>query len=379
MRICKRCLTTETADTVTFDADGICGVCRNVEKKHDGSIDWAARREKLEAIVRDAKARGDQYDCIIPCSGGKDSTFQMLFCVRDLGLRPLIVRYNHWHYRPQNEANLVSALKQLGCDFIDVRANWRVVREMTREAIMRRGDGCVHCHLGVSAVPVQMAIRYNVPLLIYGESLAEYQQWGYGMDGYELWDEERYNKAMSMGLRPEDMWEFIKDRGFDRRDLKPFEYPPRHEIERVGVKAICLGNYIPWNTKVQVARIKAELGWQESIVEGIDSTRFGYEKQECFAQGQRDFSKFIKRGFGRSNHLGNIAIRHGDMTRGEADEMQHEFDGKRPHSLPTFLAQIGMTEDEFMATIRTHQVDPWDDAGHNYETGPALPDIEAWR
>lgn len=378
MRECSRCLTKESADTITFDSAGICGPCRQVERKLNGSVDWTVRRADLDVITASAKARGDQYDCIIAASGAKDSTFQMLYCVRDLGLRPLVVRYNHWHYRLQNEANLVNTLKQLGCDFIDVRVNWKVVREMTREAILRRGDGCAHCHLGVSSTPVQMALKFRIPLIIYGESLAEYQQWGYEMGGNEQWDEERYNKAMSMGMRPEDFAAFLAEKGFDRRDFMPFMYPHKSEVDALGLKAICLGNYIPWNTKAQVARIKNELGWKGDVVEGIPAA-YDYEKIECFAQGQRDFSKFLKRGFGRTNHLANIDIRHGHMTRDDGAELQHLHDGKRPHSLTAFLEHIGMTEDEFMDTLRLHEVDPWTSAGVNFETGPALPDIEEWK
>lgn len=376
MKECKRCLTMESADTITFDSEGICGVCRNVEAKTNGKVNWETRRQELAAIVAKAKALNNQYDCIIPGSFAKDSTFQMLFCVRELGLRPLIVRYNHWHYRPQNEENMVNTLKQLGCDSIDVRVNWKVVKEMSREGIIRRGDQCIHCHQGVSTVPIQMALKYRVPLVIFGESLAEYQQFGYTLDGYELWDEERYNRAMSLGIRPDDMWEFIKDKGFDRRDLIPFEFPPRNEIEALGLKAICLGNYIPWDTKKQVERIKNELGWKGSVVEGSFED---YDKTECFAEGQREFSKFVKRGFGRSHHLANIAIRHGHMTREAGDALQKEHDGKRPQSLTRFLEHIEMSEDEFMETLRTHTVDPWTDEGRNYETGPALPDIDGWK
>lgn len=377
MRECSRCLIKESSDTITFDTEGVCGVCRNVEKKFNGAVDWNVRRQELDAIVAKAKARGDQYDCLIPGSFAKDSTFQMLFCVRELGLRPLVVRYNHWHYRPQNEENMVNTLKQLGIDFIDVRVNWKVVREMTREAIMRRGDGCIHCHQGVSAIPIQMALKFKIPLVMFGESLSEYQQFGYTTEGYELWDEERYNKAMSLGLRPEDMWEFIKDKGFDRRDLMPFQYPPREEIEALGLKAICLGNYISWDTKAQVARIKNELGWKGAPVEGRPD-EYDYEKVECFAQGQRDFSKFVKRGFGRANHLANIDIRHGHMTRAAGDELQNLHDGKRPHSLDKFLEMTGFSEEEFMEILRSHQVDPWDDNGRNYQTSDPLPDIDKW-
>ena len=67
---------------------------------------------------------------------------------------------------------------------------------------------------------------------------------------------------------------------------------PKEELERVGVRAIWLGNYINWNTKEQVALIKKELGWKGQEVEGIPLNN--YEKIECKWQGVRDYCKFIK-------------------------------------------------------------------------------------
>jgi N-acetyl sugar amidotransferase len=375
MKECSKCLIKETTDAVTIDADGVCSVCKAVDCKH--TIDWPARRLELDAIVAEAKARNDQWDCIIPYSGGKDSAWQALFCVRELKLRPLLVRYNHWHMRPGVEDNNVRLFKELGVDFLDFRANWKIVREMTREGILRRGDGCQHCHQGVYSWPMQVAVKFKIPLILWGEKLAEYQSF-FSYGDKEKVDEVRFNRAMTQGITADDYWQFFKDRGFDERDLAPFKYPPKEDLEALGVKSICLGDYVFWDTRANVEQIKKELGWKGAVVEGRPDA-YDYEKIECFAQGQRDFSKFVKRGFGRGNHLANIDIRHGRLTREEGDEMQRANDGKRPHSLPVFLDMMGLTEDEFMETLRMHEVDPWTSEGINFETGPALPDIDQWR
>ena len=42
------------------------------------------------------------------------------------------------------------------------------------ESLIRRGDFCWHCHVGIAAYPVNVAIEKKVPLIFYGEPSAEY-------------------------------------------------------------------------------------------------------------------------------------------------------------------------------------------------------------
>ena len=375
MKECSRCLVKETTDAVVIGGDGVCSVCKAVAHKH--TIDWAQRRRELDTICDEARARNDQWDCIVPYSGGKDSAWPALFVVRTLKLRPLLVRYNHWHMRPGVEDNNVRLFKELGVDFLDFRANWKIVRELMREGLLRRGDACNHCHMGVYSWPLHVAVRFHIPLILWGEKITEYQSFFNYADKEDV-GEERFNRAMTMGITADDYWEIFKGRGFEERDLAPFRFPARSELERVGVRSICLGDYVFWDTRKNVDEIKTQLGWQGQEVEGRP-LRWDYEKIECFAQGQRDFSKYVKRGLGRTDHLANIDIRHGRMPREEGAALSAEYDGKRPHSLTRFLEIIGMSEDEFMDILRTHEVDPWTSEGKNFETGSALPDIDRWR
>lgn len=374
MKSCNKCLTVETADTISFDTAGTCSVCKQVEKKFDGTVDWDERLNALTELAASSRARNDRYDVIVPFSGGKDSTFQLLYVIKNLGLKPLVVRFNHWGMRPTVEHNNLRTFRELGCDVVDFRPNWKVVRELMLEALRRRGDSCWFCHTGVYSYPMHVALQYRIPLIMWGETLSEYQSFGLGLD--EQVDEVRFNRAMNQGLTADDMYESLQGR-VARRDLWPFAYPPKSDLDALGVRSICLGSYIPWNTVAQVERIKMELGWEPEMVEGVPGPT--YEKIECFMQGTRDFSKYLKRGYGRTNHLANIAIRHGHLTREGGDLLQKEFDGKRPQSLDRYLELLGITEDEFMEIMRTHEVDPWTSDGIKFETGPALPDINDWR
>ena len=376
MRECKKCLITETSDTVSFRAnDGVCSVCVSIDHKLN-DVNWSEREYELAQIVHRAKARGAQYDVIVPFSGGKDSTYQLLYVVTRLKMRPLVVRYNHWGMRPGVERNNVRTFKRLGVEVIDFRPNWNVVKATMREALSRRGDSCWHCHTGVYSFPMHMAIKFNVPLIMWGESLNEYQSF-FDHRLKEKVDEVRFNRAMNQGMSADDMTAYLGD-AIDPRDLYYHRYPARDALETLGAESICLGDYVQWDTKRQVAMIKDELGWEGDLVEGIP-IGWDYEKIECQFQGVRDWLKYIKRGFGRTNHLANIEIRHGRMTRDEGAALAQAWDGKEPASLTWFLSTLGMSREEFYDVAASHVVDPWPGIdGKNTEVGPELPDMGQW-
>jgi N-acetyl sugar amidotransferase len=373
MRYCTRCIYPETQDTIMFDDDGVCSICRQIDYR-DEKIDWVQRRKDLDALVAQYRDKG-QYDCIIPFSGGKDSTFQAWYVVRVLGLKPLLVRFDHWFYRPLVQENNTRTLKKLGIDFLNFTPSWHVVRELMLEALRRRGDFCWHCHTGIYAFPMQMAIKFNTPLILWGESLAEYMSF-YSYDEMEEVDEKRFNRAMNLGMTADDMYEFLGGR-VQRRALMPFTYPPRAELMKIKCRSICLGNYIKWDIKKHVEIIKRELGWEGQEVENIPG-EYDYEKIECQMQGVRDFMKFIKRGFGRTNHLVNIDIRNGRKTREEGWSLAQAFDGKRPPSLDIFLEHLDIDEKTFYSLMERHQVAPHRFEPSAVEPGKPVPDMEHW-
>lgn len=356
-----------------FDEHGVCNICRQAEVKHE-NIDWDARYLMLKKLVEKYKGKG-QYDCIIPFSGGKDSTFQLWYVVNILKLKPLVVRYNHWGYRPLVAENNTRVFKKLGVDVLEFTANWKIVKALMLEALKRTGDFCWHCHTGVFAHTMQIAVRYEIPLVIWGESSSEYRAY-HNFEELEELNEQLFNEMINLGITADDMYNHL-NKMVDMRDLLPFCFPKKEELERVGVRAIWLGNYINWNTKEQVALIKKELGWKGQEVEGIPP-QYDYEKIECKWQGVRDYCKFIKRGHGRTNHLACIDIRNGEMERETGLKLAKEFDGKRPASLDQFLKIIGITESEFINILESNRVEDWGFDRDKIEQGKPLPDMSMW-
>lgn len=375
LRRCTSCALPETHETITFDEEGVCNVCRQVEHK-EAFVDWEARGGELDELIEEYRGKYD-YDCIVPFSGGKDSTFTLWYLVTQKKLKPLVVSFDHGFYRPNHLENVERTIKRLGVDYIRFRPSWHIVRKLMLESLERKGDFCWHCHTGIFSYPMHLAVKFEVPLLFWGEPSAEYTSY-YGYDGgVEEVDERRFNRFVNLGITAEDMVGMLDD-DVDMRDLKPFSYPKFAELRRVGVRSVCLGSFIPWDVKPQVEVIKQELDWREDRVEGVPE-EFGYEKIECAMQGVRDYIRWLKRGYGRTAHLASLDLRNDRVSRDEAAKLIAEHDGKRPASLDVFLSHLELSEEDFMKIVAKHVVSPWGlPEADEIPRGEKLHDHESW-
>lgn len=230
------------------------------------------------------------------------------------------------------------------------------------ESLFRRGDFCWHCHTGIFAYPMWVALNYNIPLIFWGEPGSEYSSF-YGYDEVEQADERRFNRKINLGINAEDMEGMLNSRFVDSkielRDLKPFTFPSQEILNQKKIKSVMLGYYIPWDVKEQVKLIKKKLDWRGDLVEGVPP-EYDYEKIECYMQGMRDYIKYLKRGFGRTAHLTSIDIRNGRIDRKTALDLCEKFDGKKPVVLKIFLKMLNLSEDEFMNIVSRHVVEPFE-------------------
>jgi hypothetical protein len=200
----------------------------------------------------------------------------------------------------------------------------------------------------------------------------------YSFENPEEVDEERFNKCVNLGITAQDMLGMINDPDVTARDLLPYTYPSLKEFKKAGIKSVCLGTYIPWDTRKQSDLISKELGWNGDLKENV-APQYYYEKVECGMQGVRDYIRFIKRGYGRTAHLTSIDIRNDRMNRDEALKLTKVYDGKRPSSLDIFLKINGMTEDEFNETARSHSISPYVHDFKNTKKEKKLHDQDEWR
>ncbi|MBD1173867.1 N-acetyl sugar amidotransferase [Pelagibacterales bacterium SAG-MED01] len=376
LKSCSSCMLPETYETFEFDKEGVCNVCNN-HKHQKSKIDWNKRAERFEELVKDFRGKGD-YDCLVPFSGGKDSTYVLYEIVVKHKLKPLVISFDHGFFREQHTKNIEKTLKILGTDHMVFKPNMKIVGKLMLESLKRKGDFCWHCHTGIFAYPMQIAVKFNIPLIIWGESQAEYNGY-YDFDekNMEEKDEESFNRYINLGINAEDMYGFIKDGVISERDLAPFKYPKLRDLKRIGYKSLCYGTFINWDPAKQTEIIMKELDWKKDEVEGLPP-EFWMEKIECRVNGIRDWLKYVKRGFGRTAQSVAREIRLGKMTKEEGKILVDKYHAKKPKSLEYFLKIMDITEKEFMEIALKHQISPWQYDDTLVSEGKKLHDQDQW-
>lgn len=346
LRYCVRCCLPETTEGITFDELGICQACQSSEQKIH--IDWVARERQLREILDEYKSKaGTNYDCLVPISGGKDSTFQLHVLTKVYGMKPLAVTFNHNWYSDTGRYNLENALEKFNVDHIMFTPNRELINKIARRSLFAIGDSCWHCHAGVGAFPLQVAVRFQIPLIIWGESIAEESGRASYFDPVLTFDRDYFTRV-SAKVYPEEMI----GGALTARDMTPFELPSHEDLERVGVVGIHLGDFVFWDAERQMEFVRDTYAWREDDVEG---TYKGYKSVECIMAGVHDYSKFVKRGFGRATDHVSADVRAGLLTRDEGMALAEEFDSARPDALDYYLDVTGLTEAEFIEAVKKHR------------------------
>lgn len=344
MKYCKKCLYPDTKPQLEFDNQGVCSACTNFDSKLN--INWKQKRVELEQIFKKFSSKNENnYDCIIPVSGGKDSFFQTYFIKKELGYNPLVVSFHPLDQTKLGKKNLDS-LKKLGVDCIEFSPNPIIYKKLAKFGLIELGDYQWPEHIGIFTVPVQIAVKYNIPLIIWGEN----PQFEYGKPtdiSKEIlldkeWNEKNGGYFLDK-IKPNDMTQY----GFDLNDLKPYIYPSDEEIKNVGVNGIFLGSYIKWDIFKQLEIVK-KLGFSEDN-EIREGTYDSWENLDVKFTSFHDYFKFLKFGFGRATDHASIEIRLGRITREKGLELVKKHEGRIPQKyLEEFLNEAEITKDEFI-------------------------------
>ena len=347
IRFCSRCLYPETKPDLWFDNRGICSACIAFEGRK--AVDWDERsRQFVELTGRYKAENGSNYDCIVPVSGGKDSTYQVIRLLQH-GLNPLCVTATTDSLSDIGRRNLQNIAK-LGVDHVEVTMNPVVRRRLNRLALTEIGDISWPEHVAIFTVPVRVAVQFRVPLIVWGEnSQNEYGGPAAAQDNNVLnrrWLEEF---GGLLGLRVTDI-DGVD--GIEPKHLIQYSYPTDAELQSAGVAGLFLGYYFPWDG-YQNALIAQGYGF-EVLPHLVEGSLANYENLDNYQTGIHDYLKYLKFGFGRASDIANSHIRRGRLSRQDAVPLVKRHDGKFPHTylgrpLVDILREIDMTVDEFKA------------------------------
>jgi N-acetyl sugar amidotransferase len=351
MRYCLRCLYPENHPLgLIFDEEGVCSGCRVHEEKDE--LDWTAREHKLKKILNGYKNFSkNNYDCIIPITGGRDSYFIVHMIKNVYGLNPLLVNYNK-HYNTEIGIRNLAYLRTIfDCDILTMTVDPNIVKNITRATLRKIGSMYWHCIAGQTVFPVQIAVKFKIPLIIWGchQGIDQVGMFSH-LDEVEM--TRKYRKEHDlMGYEAEDLVDIFDH--LNEEDLLQYYYPTDTELERVGVRGIYLNNYIRWDTKAQ-HELMIKLYNYES---NFQTRTFDlYNDVDCFHYSDlHDYIKWLKYGYGKVSDHASREIRLRRLTREEGIDLVIKYGSIEPKTTNLFLDWMGINISSFLFTIDQHR------------------------
>ncbi len=346
MRYCQRCVYPEVAVNIILDDEGVCSACRVAEEFAKLTPEfWRERESKFREIVAWARNRtqGD-YHCIIPVSGGKDSYWQTYLVKEVYKLDPLLVTYHGNNYLPEGQGNLDRMREVFGVDHIVYGPSVATLKKLNRLCFQKMGDMNWHAHAGIKVVPMQIACRFNIPLVVWGETT-----WSiagmFSPDDYVEYNKRTVLEHDMRGFTWRDM--IGADEGLTEGDLLWARLPSDDELARVGVRGIYIGNFFNWDPNRHARLMHEHFGF-EFARQPFDRTyRVMSNLDDMHENGLHDYMKYVKFGYGRASDHASKDIRSGYMTRQKGIEIVRRYDHVKPRDLRRWLDYVEMTEDEF--------------------------------
>jgi len=344
MKYCKNCIMPDTRPDQIFDEDGVCNACKSFKKNQN--INWKARDIQLKEIIADTKSNKSNWNCVIPSSGGKDSTYQAIWA-REKGLNPVLVTATTCDLTKVGRENLEN-LKKIGFDTIEISSSSLVRTKLNKIGLELIGDISWPEHVSIFTAPIRFAINYKIPLILYGENpQIEYGGPNKSLDNYILdrkWLEEF---GGLIGLRVSDL---VEGHSFSKSELNIYEYPSDSELKNYPIKSIFLGYFEKWDS-IRNYEVAKKNGFKEYSA-GLEGCHFNFEKLDNYQHGIHDYFKFLKFGFARSTDQLSYLVRRGLIPRNEAIKIAEEKEGNFPRSylgktLEDILKKIGLTVDDF--------------------------------
>jgi N-acetyl sugar amidotransferase len=351
MKYCSRCLQPNTRPNARFSDAGICSACEYADRLQD--VDWQERFEILIDLLDQRKATKrlpTDYDCIIGVSGGKDSTRQALWIRDKLGLKPLLacLTYPPEQITERGVDNLTN-LAELGFDVVVSAPAPGTWRKLMREAFLRFTNWCKSTELALFASVPQLAIRYQIPLILWGENpglqLGDLKTLGRtGYDGNNL----RYMNTLSGGAM-----NWMIDAGASQSELIPYRYPTPEEFDFHQLQIVYLGWFLGDWSLVNNGMYSAVNGLQirEDTVENTGDLAGVTSLDEDWVT-LNQMIKYYKFGFGRVTDYVNEEIRLGRLTREAGIRLVEEYDGAcSPAYIESFAEYIDISVKDFWEQV----------------------------
>jgi glutamine---fructose-6-phosphate transaminase (isomerizing) len=351
LKRCTKCILPETFPFIEFDETGVCNFCNNYHR-----INYKSK-EALQNIAEKYHNKNGNPECLIPFSGGRDSSYALHYVVKELKLKPIAFSYDWGMLTDLARRNQARICGNLGIEHILVSADIRKKRENIRmnvRAWLKRPN--------LGTVPLFMAgdkqyfyfsnllmKQNNLKLSILGENLLEKTNFKTGFCGikpkftsgntYSLSFRDKLKMVSHYGKQYFLNPAYINSSLFDTVDSFKSYYIIKHQN-------LNIYDYIKWDEKTINHILINKYGWETDP--GTNTTwRIGDG-----TAGFYNFIYYIVAGFSENDTFRSNQIREGDLTRKEALELAKTENKPRWDSIQWYCRTIGIDFNNTVNTIK---------------------------
>jgi len=347
MNYCKKCVYPFATVNLNVDDDGICSSCKTYKAFEEISPEfWKIRKEKLISLFNEhLENNKSNYDCMIPVSGGKDSYYQAHVITKELGLKPLLMTYHGNNFLPEGDYNRDNMRHVFNADHIVWGPSVDVLIKLNRIAFKKMGDMNWQNHCGIFSAPIQVAVNFKIPILIWGEINWDIS----GMFDPDDFMEFSARVRHEHDLRGFEWYDFLDDKvdKLNEKDMIWAKYPDDEEILEVGVRGLYVGNFFKWDPNWHTKLVQEQYEWKPAEKPFERTYRKFSNLDDRYENGIHDLMKFVKFGYGRCSDHASKDIRTGYLSRKEGIELVKKHDHVVSSDLYYWLDYVSMNEEEF--------------------------------
>lgn len=347
LKYCANCLMPNTRPRVTFNAQGVCNACEWAEEKKT-KIDWDARKKELLHYCEKYRSKTGNFDCIVPVSGGKDSSYVAYMMKHEMGMHPLCVNVTpllEFEVGKQNLSNFIHA----GYDCIQITPDPLVTRQISRKCLIEYGQPLMSWIINVQVAIFKTAINFNVPFVMFGED-GEVEYGGTNkLKNSAVYGIEDSVKLYLSGVNPDQF-----KGAFSDQELYWWLYPTEEQFRNAGLAIAHWSYFENWNPYHHYLVAKEKAGLKEKPV-ASGSTYNNFAQTDTSLYDLHVYLMYLKFGFGRCTQDVGVDIRRGAMTRKQGLQLVKMFDGMYPEPfIEEYLDYFSITQEEFDAVLDRH-------------------------
>lgn len=327
MQRCVKCILPRNTIGISFNSEGVCNLCETYKKKKVLGTD------RLKKEISKYVSSHEKYDCIVPISGGRDSTYILFWAVKEFGLKPLAVHFDNGFHTEQGRRNLLNATSILGVELVSKKPDGNLMEKLVSGGInlgyahghpAMMGDMmCTGCGYAHRAFVKEISVQRDIPLILWGDETTESST----VMNWEGWRLNLREKVFSRGIFSRIKWNYYL------KKLKS-EVGPDSGGSTVDVHVF---DYIVWDRKKILKTIKSELSWEKQK-DSVSSWR-----TDCKLSSIGDV--LLKKTFGAGKFEVGFSnmIRAGQMSREEALRQIEEMPGVEIPKIRHTLNEIKIT------------------------------------